>query len=262
MNEGYVVCGVWYVGADSFSYIPHTTYHKPKTTMPEFAAIIFTTSPDPTSSVHGAMVKVDSRECLLRSIELFLNRENLPSVIVGLNPDQAEEIKRKVGSHLMILGAKAATAGPGWREQLAACLEKVPASVTHILVHDAARPVISSLDIDALIEQAEKHDAIALVAPTHTTLLQLDETGTVLESLPGKSLRQLFWTFAFKRKVFEEVIKSGLGAVHSRLHLLDASPLSMRVNSAGDASLAKAHINLLPKPKTKASTNPFEEAQW
>ncbi|HQY89439.1 MAG TPA: hypothetical protein PK402_12375, partial [Tepidisphaeraceae bacterium] len=66
----------------------------------------------------------------------------------------------------------------------------------------------------------------------------------------------------FKRKVFEEVIKSGLGAVHSRLHLLDASPLSMRVNSAGDASLAKAHINLLPKPKTKASTNPFEEAQW
>ena len=87
--------------------------------MPEFATILFTTNPDAGSTSNGAMVKVDGRECLLRSIELFVNRDNLPTIVVGLNPDQAEEIKRKVGSHLMILGAKAATGGPEWLKQLA-----------------------------------------------------------------------------------------------------------------------------------------------
>lgn len=228
----------------------------------EFATILFTTNPDAGSSSNGAMVKVDGRECLLRSIELFVNRENLPTIVVGLNPDQAEEIKRKVGSHLMILGAKAATGGPEWMKQLAACFEKIPSTATHVIVHDAARAVISSLDVDSMIEKAEKQDAIALVAPVPTTILQLDETGTVIESTSGKSMRQLFWTFAFKRKVFEEMLKSGLGAIHSRLHLLDAHPLSIRVNSSSDASVARAHINLLPKPKAKGPTNPFEEAQW
>ena len=47
----------------------------------------------------------------------------------------------------------------------------------------------------------------------------------------------------------------------SELHLLPGSPLNLRLTSSGDAALAKSMINLLPKPKLKASS-PFEEAQW
>jgi hypothetical protein len=34
------------------------------------------------------------------------------------------------------------------------------------------------------------------------------------------------------------------------------------VNTPGDATLAKNMLHLLPKPKLKAATNPFGEAEW
>jgi len=46
------------------------------------------------------------------------------------------------------------------------------------------------------------------------------------------------------------------------LHLLKGSGLNIRAGGAGDASLVKAMLNLLPKAKVKGPTNPFEEAQW
>jgi len=36
----------------------------------------------------------------------------------------------------------------------------------------------------------------------------------------------------------------------------------VRLRGPGDASLVRAMLNLLPKPKIKGPSNPFEEAQW
>jgi hypothetical protein len=46
------------------------------------------------------------------------------------------------------------------------------------------------------------------------------------------------------------------------LKLIKGSPLNIRVGLPSDAAMAKSLINMLPKPKMKASENPFEEAQW
>jgi hypothetical protein len=47
----------------------------------------------------------------------------------------------------------------------------------------------------------------------------------------------------------------------SPLTLIEGSPLNLRVGDAS-AGTVKAMIGLLPKPKVKAPSNPFEEAQW
>ena len=47
----------------------------------------------------------------------------------------------------------------------------------------------------------------------------------------------------------------------SELFLLKASPLNVRVTSA-DAGTVNALIKILPKPKVKPPSSPFEEAQW
>jgi hypothetical protein len=44
--------------------------------------------------------------------------------------------------------------------------------------------------------------------------------------------------------------------------LVRSSSLNIRVGASSDAALAKIMINMLPKPKMRASDNPFEEAQW
>ena len=48
----------------------------------------------------------------------------------------------------------------------------------------------------------------------------------------------------------------------SRVTLVKGSPLNVRVGGPGDAGHVREMLNLLPKPKAKGSSNPFEEAQW
>jgi hypothetical protein len=48
----------------------------------------------------------------------------------------------------------------------------------------------------------------------------------------------------------------------SQFTLLKGSPLNVRVSGGGDAGLVKNMINMLPKPKAKPLSSPFEEAQW
>ncbi len=226
-----------------------------------FGAVVFT-APDVGGCAGGAMLKIDGRESLLRSLELFVNRDSITQITAVLLPDEAEEIKRKLSSHLMILGIRAVTAGPGLREQMAASIEKMPADVTHVILHDASRPLVSPLDVDALMEAARKSAAVALVGPVHAGLVSVDESGTLTDLRAAKSLRQLLTPWCLKRDVFEQLVKTGPMGVLSRLVPLESSPINVRVGGSADGSIARALLPLVPKPKPKASTNPFEEAQW
>jgi hypothetical protein len=78
---------------------------------------------------------------------------------------------------------------------------------------------------------------------------------------PANAFMSLLTPQVFSRQRFTEL--AGGKAIHaSEWKLLKASPLNVRVAGAGDASFARAMMNLLPKPKAKAPSNPFEEAQW
>jgi hypothetical protein len=48
----------------------------------------------------------------------------------------------------------------------------------------------------------------------------------------------------------------------SEVRLLRGSALNVRIGSAGEAGLLKSMIGMLPKPKVKPPSSPFEEAQW
>lgn len=231
--------------------------------MPKFGVIVHTAAPDASSSPQGAFVKVDGRECVLRSVELFVNQPDVSGIVVAFSPADADAAKQKFGSHLMIMGFKAATGGPALRDQLKAAAEKLPADVTHIIIHDAARVAVSAIDVEKLLAAAVDHDAVVLVAPISAgTMVRLDESDTLSDPTPSRSWRQLATPQVYARKTFDELVAKGMDAVLSRVTPIESSPLNLRVDTAGDASLAKALIGLLPKPKAKVSSNPFDEAQW
>jgi 2-C-methyl-D-erythritol 4-phosphate cytidylyltransferase len=208
------------------------------------------------------MTKVDGRECLLRSVELFVNREGVSQILVGLVPDQAETIKNKLASHLMILGVKTATGGPALIDQLKAARAKLSSEATHVITHDAARPCVAPPELDALLDAAAKADAIAMSCGLSGTLLRIDESDHISETLTTRPLRMLLTPQVFSRKAFDELCDKGFESLRSRLALHDSSKLNIRVNSSADATLARAHLTLLPKPRVKGPSNPFEEASW
>ena len=228
-----------------------------------FTAVILTAAPaGMAAEAGGAFVKIDGREALLRSVELFLNRENVAQVILVVSADAAEDVKTRFGAHLGFTGIKLVTGGSRWMDQIAAAGPAVAAESTHVIVHDAARPIVPFGDIDALLEEAEKRPAVALSSPLRATLVEIDDGNSPVAFHLPSQYQQLLTPQAFSRKAFDEVAKTKVETHPSQVTLVKGSPLNVRVGGIGDASLAKAMLNLLPKPKIKATGSPFDEAQW
>ena len=138
----------------------------------------------------------------------------------------------------------------------------VSADCTHVLVHDAARPAVSCIDIEAVMNEAQQHPAVYVVAPLRTMLAQVDAGGKATAFAPAEGFMQVLTPQVFSRQRFLEIAQSRQEPPPSAVRLLRGSALNVRLGSSADASLVRAMINLLPKPKVKGPTSPFEEAQW
>ncbi|HSV14089.1 MAG TPA: 2-C-methyl-D-erythritol 4-phosphate cytidylyltransferase [Tepidisphaeraceae bacterium] len=228
-----------------------------------FSVLVLTAPPPGLGSEGGgAFVKIDGREALLRSVELFLNRDNIKQIQLAILPDEMEEAKRKYGAHLGFSGVKLINGGPRWVDQLSAAAATISPDATHVIVHDAARPAVPYSDIDALLAEAEQHPAVALTTPLRTTIIETDEGGNPVGSYPPQRYVQLLTPQAFSKAKFAEIAAAKAEVHPSQWKLIKGSPLNIRAGGPGEAGLIKTMINMLPKPKLKAPSSPFEEAQW
>lgn len=231
--------------------------------MANFSVILLTAAPPgQASEAGGAYVKVDGRECLLRSVELFLNREKVKQILLVVEPERLDDARQRYGAHLSFSGVKLVAGGPLWLDQVSAAAPKVNADATHVLLHDAARPIVPFNDVDALLEVAGEHEVAGLCTPVRATLVETDEGGHPIGyHLPSRFV-QLQTPQAFGRSTFDEMARTKQEPHASTVHLVQGSPLNVRVGHAGDAGTAKTLLNMLPKPKKNPLSNPFEEAQW
>lgn len=228
-----------------------------------FSVLLLTAAPPGQSQdAGGATIKIDGREALLRSVELFLNRENIKQLQIVFDAGAIEDAKRKFGNHLGFSGVKVISSTTRWIDQVASAAEKIAAEATHVILHDAARPAVPFSDIDALLESAEKYSAVALTCPLRASLLELDEGGQPISSHLSSRFVQILTPQAMTREKYLEMAKSKHEIHPSQWTLVKGSSLNVRVGSGADAGLIKSLIGMLPKPKVKALSNPFEEAQW
>jgi 2-C-methyl-D-erythritol 4-phosphate cytidylyltransferase len=231
--------------------------------MATFSVVILTAPPPGLASEGGgAFVKIDGRESLLRSVELFLNRDNIKQIQLAILPDGMPSAKEKFGAHLGFSGVKLIAGGPRWMDQIAAAAPTIATEATHVLVHDAARPAVAFSDIDALMAEAEKHHAVTLATPLRTSLVESDEGGSPVAYHLPHHFMHLLTPQAFSKDKFNEMAAKKVDIHPSQLRVLKGSPLNVRIGAPGDAGLVKAMITMLPKPKIKGPASPFDEAQW
>lgn len=232
---------------------------------PTFSVLILTAAPtEQGAEAGGAFVKIDGRESLVRSVELFLNRDNIKQIQVVFLPEEAEEAKRKHGPHLSFSGVKVLTGGPRWMDQIGAAAGKISEGVSHVLLHDAARPAVPYTDIDALMDAAPtmKLPCLCLASPVRNTLVEVDAHGHPRAYHTADQFLNLLTPQLFTAARFDRMAHSRTPVPSAESALLKGSPLNVRVAGPGDAALVKTMLSLLPKPKKNPLANPFEEAQW
>ncbi len=122
------------------------------------------------------------RPVFQRAVELFNTRLDVAQVLLAVNPDSIGEFRFKHGDALDLLGV---TLVPGGRverwETVSLALQQVRPGVTHVAVHDAARPLTSTRLIDRVFAAAEHYAAVIPGLPVNATLKRVTEEPTQID---------------------------------------------------------------------------------
>ena len=239
--------------------------------MPKLGVIVSTLAgPGPSKS----FAKVKGREVFMRSLELFIAREDVSATVLAVAQSEAGQVKTKYGPHLAFASVKVA-AGADHFTAVAAALEKLPDDVEFIVIHDAARPAVSSMQIDSLVATAAKTGAAILAAPLAQTLKQLDKDKKISNTLDSQDLWFAQTPQVFSAKVLRDAYAQRdasaafaddadlVAAAGTAATVVPSSWRNIRVVTSDDLTVAAPLIDAVPKPKPKGPTGPYaEDKMW
>ena len=129
------------------------------------------------------------------SIETFINHSEIDSVILVVPELYFEEIKNKIKNCLIIKGGKTR------QESSFLGLRACPKNTNNVLIHDAARPFVSTQIIEDCIKNLNKHIAVSPALPCTDTIIEAKNNSNISKTLDRNILYQLQTPQAFNYKI-------------------------------------------------------------
>jgi len=242
--------------------------------------------------------RLGRRAVFLWSLELFVGRDDVSETILVVHPDDLDEVKQRYGANLGFMGVRIVTGGPRRPDSVRLGLTAVSDEAELVAVHDAARPCVSEVWVDAVMAEAERTGAAILAYPVHGTLKKVAshtaepgpqlmlagepvrpasakrrEEWVIAETVPRTDLWQAQTPQVFARELLERAYAGAevaeatddaqlVEAIGHPVSVVTGDPRNIKITTPGDLALAKAVIGSLPKAKRKRAAGPFDEAQW
>lgn len=243
--------------------------------MPKFAVIVAAAGKSERfgASEKKTFAKIDGRPVFLRSIELFINREDIIQTILAIAPEDMEMMNSKYGANLGFMGVKLVEGGEARVDTVRAALGVVAEDVEFVVVHDAARPCVSHDQIAAVFSEATKSGAAILAAPVTGTLKRVTDDRIIDETVPRASLYEAQTPQVFRK----DLLVASYGSLAQGMATTDDAQIvelaghavsvvisdstNLKITSKGDLALANAILKSRPK-KPVSRMGAFEEAQW
>ena len=218
--------------------------------------------------------KLDGRPVFIRTLEMFINREEVCQTILVVPPEDAEPMKGKYGPNLGFMGVKLVKGGAERHQSVQAGLQEVVEEADLVAVHDAARPCVTEAMIDAVFAEAEKSGAAILACPLHGTIKRVSASGVIDATVPRENLYEAQTPQVFKPALLKEAwakrpddcsqITDDAQLVELMGHpvaVVKSDATNIKITTKADMALAHAIIKSRPA-KAGPKMGAFEEAQW
>jgi 2-C-methyl-D-erythritol 4-phosphate cytidylyltransferase len=149
-------------------------------------------------------------------------------------------------------------------------LARVRADIDFVAVHDAARPLIVKEWITKVFQAAEQHGAAMLATPITSTLKKVGADNVIVETVPRNNLwaaqtpqvfrRQLLMEAYAKRGTLQPTDEAQLvEQIGHPIHVVEGSPLNIKITSQDDFRMAEHLLDALPKEKLPGFLHPFAD---
>ena len=166
---------------------------------------------------------IAGKPMLLHSIQIFQERADVALVVVVLPHEHVGDpppwlFQCDTERLLLSVGGRERT------DSVRNGLEDLPGDIAIVVVHDAARPLVTPKMISDVIAEARQGRGAAPALPVFDTLKRMDEHGTIVETVDRTNLVRIQTPQAFPREMIE------------RAH---AEARAMRIDATDDAALCE-----------------------
>jgi 2-C-methyl-D-erythritol 4-phosphate cytidylyltransferase len=168
---------------------------------------------------------VAGKPMLLHSLQAFQARDDVAVVVCVLPRSHVGDpppwiLQSDVGRLLVSVG------GDSRSESVMNGLEDLPADVQYVLVHDAARPLVSDDMIDRVVAQARRGTGAVAALPVVDTLKEVDESGRIVKTIDRASLWRAQTPQGFPRDM---LVRAYLDAYQAGVTATDDAALCERL---------------------------------
>ena len=137
------------------------------------------------NGVNKQLEKIGGTPVFVMSALKFDRSEKVGEIIIAA-PEGDTELYEKLARSFGVSKLAAVTAGGKTRMQsVRSCLERVSSEADYIAIHDGARPLIETEEIERVFADAEKHGAAIAAVPAVDTIKEVGSGGLV-ESTPPR----------------------------------------------------------------------------
>lgn len=219
--------------------------------------------------------KLDGRPLFLRSVEAFINREDVCQTILVIAPEDEEQLKDKFGANLAFMGAQLVIGGAERHDSVANGLAAVSEEAEYVAIHDAARPCVSQQMIDNVFAEAVKSGAAILAAPLRGTIKRVSQAGVIDETVSREGLWEAQTPQVFKKSIivdasarrgdFSQEITDDAQLVEAAgqaVSVVESDQTNLKVTAKPDIALANAILKNRSSAQPKQRLGIFDEAQW
>jgi 2-C-methyl-D-erythritol 4-phosphate cytidylyltransferase len=170
-----------------------------------------------------AFLPIAGEPMLLHALRPFLAHGRVKSIVVALRADDADtppDWLARLDSRVQLV-----TGGAERGDSVRAGLAVVPDDAEVILIHDAARPLVTTGVIDLAIAEADRGNCVVIGVPVTDTLQQVDEANRIISTPERRWLWHAQTPQAFPRAT---IVNAYRRAAHEAVSATDDATLVMR----------------------------------
>ena len=205
------------------------------------------------ATVPKQFLDIGGRSILERSVIAFTSHDRVDDVIVVLPVGMIDEPHgwmERPGAHAVQVVA----GGSCRQESVANAFACVSPTTDVVLVHDAARPFVSSALISRAIDAAVTHGAAIAAIPARDTVKQVESRGedvVISATIPRETIYLAQTPQAFRRDVLRAAVAIGRTGVDAtdeamlaeraghRVHVIEGEATNVKITTANDLDAAR-----------------------
>lgn len=214
-------------------------------------------------------VELKGRAIWLRTVEHFVNRDDVSEVVLVLAAADMEEFKERFRSELSFRNLTVTHGGASRSESVQKGIRALKRPAEFIAVHDAARPLLTKAWVTEIFAAATEKDAVIPGVPVSSTVKSISDDGWIQQTIDREPLRLAQTPQVFRRSLLENAYRdvadpslytdesSLVEAAGHPVFVHNGWPMNIKITTMDDFKIAESLLAALPKESGTNESYPF-----